>query len=69
MAEHYVRPPLHATEPSSRLAARWRFRVAFGIVVLAILAGLFLLYRELTGSPGEGSPSVAPRPDIPALLR
>jgi len=65
MAERYVRPPLHATEPSSRRAAIWRFRLGFAVVVLAILVGIFFLYRWLTGSPGEGSPSVAPAPPAP----
>jgi hypothetical protein len=60
MAERYVRPPLLATEPPSRRAAAWRFRLAFAVVVLAILVGLLFLYRALTDSPGEGSPSVAP---------
>jgi hypothetical protein len=67
MAEHYVRPPLHASEPTSRRAATWRFRLAFAVLVLAILAGLFFVYRTLTGSPGEGSPSVAPAPAAPLL--
>ena len=65
VAERYIRPPLHATEPSSRRAAAWRFRLAFAVLVLAILVGLFFLYRALTGSPGEGSPSVAPAPPVP----
>ena len=68
MAERYVRPPLQAGEPRSRRAAAWRFRLAFAVVVVAILVGLFLLYRALTGSPGEGSPSVAPAPAA-AVLR
>ena len=67
MAERYVRPPLHATERPSRRAAAWRFRLGFAVVVLAILVGIFFLYRWLTGSPGEGSPSVAPAPAVPTL--
>ena len=65
MAEHYVRPPLVAREAPSRRAAQCRFRLVFGLVLLGIAVGVFFLYRALTGSPGEGSPSVAPAP--PAL--
>jgi hypothetical protein len=54
--ESYVRPPLVAVERRSDRAAVWRFRLAFGLVLLAILVGVFFLYRALTGSTGEGSP-------------
>ena len=56
--EAYIRPPLVPVEPRSDRAAAWRFRIAFGFVLLAILVGVFFLYRALTGSPGEGSPSI-----------
>ena len=56
--EAYIRPPLVPVEPRSDRAAAWRFRVAFGVVLLAMLVGVFFLYRALTGSPGEGSPSI-----------
>jgi hypothetical protein len=54
--EDYVRPPLVAMEPGSDRAAAWRFRVVFGLVLLALLVGVFFLYRALTGSTGEGNP-------------
>ena len=50
--ESYVRPPLVAVEPRSDRGAAWRFRLAFGLVLIAILVGVFFLYRALTGSPG-----------------
>jgi hypothetical protein len=56
--EAYIRPPLVALEPRSDRAAAWRFRLAFGLVLLAILVGVFFLYRALTGSPGEGNPGI-----------
>ena len=68
MAERYIRPPLHATERPSRRAAAWRFRIVFAVVVLALAAGVFLLYRWLVASPSEGSPSVAPPAPITATV-
>ncbi len=59
--EGYVRPPLVAVEPRSDRGAAWRFRLAFGLVLIAILVGVFFLYRALTGSPGEGSPGLNPQ--------
>lgn len=59
--ESYVHPPLVALEPRSERAAAWRFRLAFGLVLVAILVGVFFLYRALTGSPGEGSPGLTPQ--------
>jgi hypothetical protein len=56
--EAYIRPPLVPVEPRSDRAAAWRFRIAFGLVLLAMLVGLFFLYRALTGSPGEGNPGI-----------
>ena len=54
--EDYVRPPLVAIEPGSDRAAAWRFRLVFGLVLVALLVGVFFLYRALTGSTGEGNP-------------
>jgi hypothetical protein len=54
--EVYVRPPLVAVEPRSDRAATWRFRAAFAVLLIAILVGVYFLYRALTGSTGEGSP-------------
>ena len=54
--ESYVRPPLVAVEPRSDRAAAWRFRIVFGLILAAILVGVFFLYRALTGNPGEGNP-------------
>ena len=59
--ESYVLPPLVAVEPRSDRAAAWRFRLAFGLVLVALLIGVFFLYRTLTGSPGEGSPGLNPQ--------
>jgi hypothetical protein len=56
LREDYVRPPLVATEPGSDRAAAWRFRIVFGLVLVALLVGVFFLYRALTGSTGEGNP-------------
>jgi hypothetical protein len=50
-----------AVEPRSERAAAWRFRVAFGLVLVAMLVGVFFLYRALTGGPGEGSPGINPQ--------
>jgi hypothetical protein len=56
--EAYIRPPLVALEPRSDRAAAWRFRVAFGFVLLALVVGVFFLYRALTGPTGEGNPGI-----------
>ena len=56
--EDYVRPPIVAIERPSQRAAVWRFRLALGLVLAAILVGVFFLYRALTAGPGEGSPGV-----------
>lgn len=58
MAESYHRPPLIAREPRSDRAATWRFRIVFAIVLLALVVGLFFLYRALTATSGEGSPGI-----------
>jgi hypothetical protein len=47
-AERYVRPPIVASEPRSRRAGRWRFRLVVGLV---------LLIRSIVGG-GEGNPGV-----------
>ena len=54
--EDYVRPPIVAVEPGSGRAAVWRFRIVFGLVLTAVAIGVFLLYRALVASPGEGNP-------------
>ena len=56
--EDYVRPPIVATERRSQRAAAWRFRLVFGLVLAALVVGLFFLYQALTAGPGEGSPGV-----------
>ena len=58
--EAYISPPLVAVEPRSDRAAAWRFRIVFGLVLVAILVGVFFLYRALTGG-GEGSPGITPQ--------
>lgn len=63
--EAYIRPPLVPVEPRSDRAAAWRFRIAFGVVLLAMLVGVFFLYRALTGSPGEGNPGITQGAAIP----
>jgi len=57
MAEDYVRPPLLAREARSTRAAAVRFWVAFAILLAAVIVGVFLLYRLITGGGGEGSPT------------
>lgn len=56
--EDYVRPPIVATETGTGRAAVWRFRIVFGLILLALAVGVFFLYRALTQSPGEGSPGI-----------
>jgi hypothetical protein len=56
--ESYVHPPLVGAEPRSDRLAAWRFRLVFGLVLVAIVIGVFFLYRALTGTPGEGSPGI-----------
>jgi hypothetical protein len=56
--ERYIRPPLVALEPRSDRAAIWRFRIVFGLVLVALAVGVFLLYLVLTGGSGEGSPGI-----------
>ena len=59
--EAYIRPPLVAVEPSSDRLAAWRFRIVFGLVLAAIVVGVFFLYLALTGGTGEGSPGLNPQ--------
>jgi len=56
--EDYVRPPIVATERPSQRAAVWRFRLVFGLILAAVVVGVFFLYQALTAGPGEGSPGV-----------
>ena len=58
MAEDYVRPPLLGREAPSARAAAVRFWVAFGLVLLAVIVGVFFLYRLVTGGGGEGNPGL-----------
>jgi hypothetical protein len=60
VAESYVRPPLLGREAPSRRAAAVRFWVAFGVVLAAVILGIFLLYRFATGGGGEGNPTFTP---------
>lgn len=59
--EDYVRPPTVATERASQRAAAWRFRVVFGLILAAIVVGVFFLYQALTAGPGEGNPGINPQ--------
>lgn len=59
--EAYIHPPLVALEPRSDRFAVWRFRVVFGLVLAALLVGVFFLYRALTGGTGEGTPGINPQ--------
>ena len=56
MAEDYVRPPLLGREAPSARAAAVRFWVVFGLVLAAVIVGVFFLYRAVTGGGGEGNP-------------
>ena len=67
--EDYVRPPLVAVEPGSDRAAAWRFRIVFGLVLAALLVGVFFLYRALTGSTGEGNPGFQQGVAAPSVSR
>jgi hypothetical protein len=58
MAEDYVRPPLSGEESRSSRAGHWRFRLVFGLLIAALVVGLFFLVRSLIGGTGEGSPGV-----------
>ncbi|MDQ1705292.1 MAG: hypothetical protein QOF18_1658 [Frankiaceae bacterium] len=69
MAEDYVRPPLLAEEPRSPHAPRWGFRLFFGLVLLAMIVGVFFLIRWLAAGTGEGSPGVNPTGSASAPLR
>jgi hypothetical protein len=66
--EAYISPPLVAVEPRSDRASAWRFRIGFGLVLIAILVGVFFLYRALTGGPGEGSPGLNPQGAVSVRL-
>ena len=61
MAEHYVRPPLVATEPPSPAAARWRFRLVVGLIFLVVLGLLALLLFNVILSNSEGNPGLNPQ--------
>ena len=56
MAEDYVRPPLLGREAASPRAAAVRFWLGFGLLLAAVIVGIFLLYRLATGGGGEGNP-------------
>ena len=56
MAEDYVRPPLLGREAPSARAATIRFWVGFGLILAAVIVGVFFLYRLATGGGGEGNP-------------
>ncbi|HET6818906.1 MAG TPA: hypothetical protein VFH66_16880 [Mycobacteriales bacterium] len=58
MTEDYVRPPLIGREASSSRAATVRFWIVFGLVLAAVIVGVFFLYRLATGGGGEGSPGL-----------
>jgi len=60
LAEDYVRPPLLGREAPSARAAALRFWVVFGVLLAAVIVGLFLLYRFATGGTGEGNPGLNP---------
>jgi hypothetical protein len=61
MAEHYIRPPLVASEPPSPAAARWRFRLVVGVVFLVLLAGLAVLLFTVLLANNEGNPGLNPQ--------
>jgi len=61
VAEDYVRPPLLGREAPSTRAATLRFWAVFGLVLAAVIVGLFLLYRFATGGAGEGDPGLNPQ--------
>jgi hypothetical protein len=60
LAEDYVRPPLLGREAPSTRAAALRFWLVFGVLLAAVIVGLFLLYRFATGGGGEGNPGLNP---------
>jgi hypothetical protein len=61
MAEHYIRPPIVATELPSPAAARWRFRLIVGVVFLLLLAGLAVLLFTVLLANNEGNPGLNPQ--------
>lgn len=56
--EHYIRPPIVATEPLSAWAAVWRFRLLLGVAFVAFAAALVLLVLTFANPNGERNPGV-----------
>jgi hypothetical protein len=69
VAEDYVRPPLLGREAASTRAAAVRFWVGFGVLLAAIIVGLFMLYRFATGGGGEGNPGLNPNAQASVQVR
>ena len=65
--EDYIAPPLVVSEPPSRRAARWRFRIVMAVLVLILAAAAVLVVRLLTGG-GEGSPGLTNPQGAPAFV-
>jgi hypothetical protein len=65
MAEDYVRPPIVAIEPPSRLAGVWRFRLVIVLLLAAVAVAMFLIARSIIDS-GEGNAQAAPHATVAA---
>jgi hypothetical protein len=55
--EQWTRPPVVATEPPSRRAALWRYRVVSLLLLLAVAAAvlwLFFTFSNVTGGEDPG---------------
>lgn len=64
--EQYVRPPLVAAEPPSATAARWRYRVVAGVLLLLSLAVLVWVFLRFSGVTGGEDPGLIGT--LPALV-
>jgi hypothetical protein len=71
MAEYYIRPPLHAEEPTPWVAV-WRFRVfltllAAALATLVVVALVTFVHPSGERNPGVGAARAAVSPAAPPI--
>jgi hypothetical protein len=66
--EAWVHPPVVATEPPSKRAALWRYRVISLLLLLVVAAAVVLLFLRFSNVTGGEDPGIGLKHPTPRLV-
>jgi hypothetical protein len=66
--EHWVHPPVVASEPSSQRAALWRYRAVSLLLLVVVAVAVVLLFLQFSDVTGGEDPGIGVSPPNPVRL-